>query len=127
MKICSKCDEEKLLTEFTRNGDHRWCKSCVRGYDNIRHKEIAVKRRAQKNARQEHIKEWYRDYKSSVYCNRCGVDHPAVIEFHHTAGDKIDCVSNMVVRGFAIKRILEEIQKCEVLCSNCHKYEHWVE
>jgi len=29
-------------------------------------------------------------------------------------------VSNMVLRGFRRRTILEEIAKCELVCANCH-------
>lgn len=36
-------------------------------------------------------------------------------------------ISKMVHEGFSINRIKEEIKKCEVLCSNCHRELHFKE
>ncbi len=127
MKCYTRCDKERLLTEFHREGQHFWCKFCVKEYDHIRHEKNAVKIRAQKKARIKRIRNWYREYKSNLFCTRCTVSHPAVIEFHHVSGDKTECISIMVLAGYGIDRILEEMQKCEVVCSNCHKIEHWKE
>jgi hypothetical protein len=40
--------------------------------------------------------------------------------------EKRDDVSRLVARGFARERIRDEIEKCEVLCANCHRKEHYV-
>jgi hypothetical protein len=34
-------------------------------------------------------------------------------------------VSRMVYMGFAKEKILDEIDSCRVLCSNCHRKEHY--
>jgi hypothetical protein len=34
-------------------------------------------------------------------------------------------ISVAVCYGWSIARVFEEIEKCEVLCANCHFKEHW--
>ena len=78
--------------------------------------------------RKKQIKKWLQEYKKSLVCSKCEENHPATLEFHHPAGLKKDrSVSEMVADGISIKRVLEEIKKCEVLCSNCHKKIHYKE
>ena len=43
-----------------------------------------------------------------------------VLEFHHVGGEDI-AVGAMVSGGCSIRRIMAEIQKCKVLCANCHR------
>lgn len=78
--------------------------------------------------RKKQIKNWLQNYKKHLSCLMCGECHPATLEFHHSEGSKKDrAISEMVVDGMSIKRITEEIKKCEVLCSNCHKKIHYKE
>ena len=56
----------------------------------------------------------------SHHCVVCGEDDPAVLEFDHVdQSTKDKAVSNMVVNSIA--KIKTEIEKCRVLCANCHK------
>lgn len=63
-------------------------------------------------------------YRATQKCNRCGYSDFRALHFHHL-GDKHMSVSQMVKDGYAWKRILTEIEKCEVLCANCHAIEHY--
>lgn len=58
-------------------------------------------------------------------CKRCGFrKHPRALQFHHTNPDeKTMGVSRMIQNSFSWDRILEEIDKCEILCANCHAVE----
>lgn len=74
------------------------------------------------------IKQWLKDYKKNLSCSKCDEDHPATLEFHHIKRhEKEKSIGNMTGDGFSIKKILEEIKKCEVLCANCHKKLHYKE
>ena len=76
------------------------------------------------NDRKKEIKKWFRKYKENLKCNRCPENHPSCIDFHHN-GEKDFDVSFLVAKGYSKNRILEELKKCEVLCANCHRKEHW--
>ncbi len=53
-------------------------------------------------------------------CADCGERYPPyVMDFDHL-GDKVAPVSYMVP-VYGSERILAEIAKCEVVCSNCHR------
>lgn len=61
-----------------------------------------------------------------VRCLRCGENHPAVLDFHHRDPSKKSLgIAKMVCLGYSVKRIKFEIEKCDVLCSNCHRKEHF--
>jgi hypothetical protein len=69
----------------------------------------------------------YEEYKSVHTCVLCGEENPVVLEFHHLKkrnGKKHKTISNMVTSHALWDRILEEINKCVVLCSNCHLIVH---
>ncbi|MBI2285570.1 HNH endonuclease [Candidatus Saccharibacteria bacterium] len=63
------------------------------------------------------------EYLKDKSCEVCGIDDPRVLEFDHI---------NPVTKSFTIARgisslllswekILTEIEKCQILCANCHK------
>lgn len=68
---------------------------------------------------------WYKEYKRSLKCSRCPETFFACLEFHHPKKDKTNLISRMVGQGCSIESIKKEMSKCIVLCSNCHRKEHW--
>jgi len=58
-------------------------------------------------------------------CEECGEDRHKCLQFHHPEKEeKTKNISEMVNDGFSLERIVEEIEKCEVLCANCHTIHH---
>ncbi len=59
-------------------------------------------------------------------CSICGYNaHPAALDFNHIVGDKNFSISQD--SKIALHKLLGEIDKCEILCANCHRvhtYEH---
>ena len=59
-------------------------------------------------------------YKLYVGCIDCGYkENPQALQFDHVRG-KTEEVSRMIRKVSSLKRIKEEIRKCEVRCANCH-------
>lgn len=59
-----------------------------------------------------------------VPCADCGGRfHYVAMDFDHL-GDKVMSVANMVQQG-SLSKLLAEIAKCEVVCSNCHRVRTW--
>jgi len=62
-------------------------------------------------------------YKLKHKC-RCGEDNPNCLAFHHIdVENKIAEVSTLAKLGH-ITKLKAEIEKCEILCINCHRLEH---
>lgn len=102
----------------------------AREYNRQYHLKNWAKRKAShlkwKRKRRLQLALWLRNYKKSLSCVRCKEYHPACLDFHHQDRNKKDAsVSNMVSQGFAIKTIKIEIDKCIILCRNCHAKEHY--
>ena len=74
--------------------------------------------------RKKKLRQWYHDFKSTLSCS-CGENHPSCIVFHHKDGDKEMDISMAINYGWGIKRILSEIGKCVIMCSNCHRKLHY--
>ena len=60
-------------------------------------------------------------------CADCGGRFPYyVMDFDHLPGfEKKEGVANMRHRTASWKAVLEEIAKCELVCSNCHRARTW--
>ena len=73
----------------------------------------------------EHSKglmDFVHSYKLSKGCNICGYKKSAYsLVFHHREPNKkVLSISRCVSRCWSKKQILEEIEKCTILCRNCH-------
>jgi hypothetical protein len=71
------------------------------------------------------------DYKASVGCD-CGETDPRALDLHHRDGDKHKALISRRVDGTSRnggnkwssmkwQEIVEEIERCDVLCANCHR------
>lgn len=61
------------------------------------------------------------DYLADKSCADCGNSDPRVFEFDHTSDDKEFNIGDAIQKGVSWKRIQEEIDKCDVVCANCHR------
>lgn len=58
-------------------------------------------------------------------CMRCGGVFPTVVyDFHHTDPSVKDTAVSRLW-AYPWKDILFEVEKCKLLCSNCHRIEHY--
>lgn len=76
------------------------------------------------NQMRRKIKEWAVQYKGGQ-CENCGYNKcNDALDFHHRDKNKKDfCLSdkNLILRWSEIKK---ELDKCSLLCANCHREEH---
>lgn len=69
------------------------------------------------------IKEKAIQYKGGC-CVQCGYStHPAALQFHHIDSTQKD-VDWSKLRLRSWNRIIEELDKCIILCANCHSIVH---
>lgn len=130
MKQCSQCKKTKPESDFGWRNKKRQvllgiCKECKRSNDRLyyqnntqRREKLALTRKA--NA--DKTKQFIQDYKAHRGCAHCGDTRYYVLDFHHPDQNKEYEVSQM--HGFSLEKIIREIEKCEVLCANCHREEH---
>lgn len=81
-----------------------------------------IKQRAREHKKKNQaIAKEYIELIKSVPCMDCRQKFPTIaMDFDHIR-DKHMPVSQMVNAGLSLNRIKEEIEKCEVVCSNCHR------
>ena len=71
--------------------------------------------------RYEKINKFINDYKLSKGCAICGYNKCAsALDFHHPNNDKEFNVS-IGKTSKSIEKIKQEMNKCTVICSNCHR------
>jgi hypothetical protein len=67
--------------------------------------------------------QWHK-FKSDLSCAKCGQNHPATLDFHHVMKDPSNKKVNSLTKVGMYTAALEELKKCVVLCSNCHRIHH---
>lgn len=70
----------------------------------------------------ERNKDFVDAYKIATRCKDCNKNYPPmVMEFDHVSDDKFMSVSVLVGNGYPVDVIREEMNKCELVCANCHR------
>ena len=68
-----------------------------------------------------YLAQYLRDLKTKTPCVDCRISYPYyVMDFDHVRGQKHANVMELV-STLSKKKIDEEIAKCEIVCSNCHR------
>jgi hypothetical protein len=134
LKKCKKCDKLKPLSEFwnrkkEKDGKSSNCKICASNhskkeyyekYKENHNSKVTLKRKQKKNQFEEYLK------LLDLKCIVCGENHPAVLDFHHKNPlEKIDTIANLKWSGCGLETLKKEIDKCDVMCSNCHRKHHY--
>ncbi|AGM11402.1 HNH endonuclease [Halogranum tailed virus 1] len=86
-----------------------------------RNREEEKERIANRKAK---LRQWVADYKHERGCSNCDEEHPAALDFHHHNDDKSESVAKLANDGYSKEAIKEEMEKCIILCANCHRKEH---
>jgi hypothetical protein len=105
--------------------DDSWASLSV---DQRWHYRNSVHNRNRTLTRRARLRSWVNELKADAGCRRCGESDAACLDYHHRDGvGKEMNVSQMVSYGYAFDELREEVAKCDVLCANCHRKEHFVE
>lgn len=89
-------------------------------YEANRAKRIAASTITKKRLRAE-----FNAFKARLSCVKCGESHPATLDFHHVIKDPSNPkISDLTRKGSYSLAIEEIMNKCIVLCSNCHRKHH---
>lgn len=108
------------------------CKACVAersrlwrlehpGYATQYMREYIKKNYAQMKARMDAKRQEIAEWKRERGCTVCGETEPWVLDMHHL--DPNEKESNPA-QSATLKTFLKEVDKCVLLCSNCHRKVH---
>jgi hypothetical protein len=96
--------------EKRREASRRWY---------LRNRQEQIKRVM---ARSQKLRQEVYDYKEANPCLDCGKHYPhPVMEFDHVRGDKVANVGDLLKRNNTKKGLWGEIEKCDLVCANCHR------
>ena len=103
-----------------------------KGYSDAQPKDIIDKKYYEKHRkeiylrRQKRVRETMRELKLKFggKCNICGYNKSLyALDFHHLR-DK-DAEVYRLVKDFSKEKALKEVEKCVLICANCHREEHF--
>lgn len=130
-KYCGTCKEIKLKEDFNKNkcksdGLNSLCRICSnlrsKKYysENLTHHRKVIRKRNIQLKLNNQIKLF--NYLKNNPCVDCNENNIVVLEFDHKDNvEKIMNVSKLIGGYHKWDKIKEEIDKCDVRCSNCHK------
>ena len=142
-KLCVKCLKKKSILKFKTKANgrpHSYCLDCEIGY----YREYNASRYISPESRDAELKRAKVHYQATLRparmqrkielimlmggkCDRCGYNKSAAaLDFHHRPGYvKTRTISHLLAvnQTWAWIAALTEAEKCEILCSNCHREE----
>ena len=115
-KICTVCKESKALDEFPKHPQHKdgynsVCKKCMQKSN----------KKCRLNKKIHFIK------KMGGECTNCKIklteNNWPIFDFHHIDPSQKE-VSWSTLRNWSNDKIEKELNKCTLLCANCHRLLH---
>ena len=67
------------------------------------------------------------EFKATLKCAVCNENHPAVLDFHHVNPAEKEYAISTLVSNKSFTKARKEVEKCIVLCANCHRKHHYGE
>lgn len=111
-KICKLCGDEFETIKY--GGKRIYCFNCnpqgsSKSITLIRRKakEIGVKKLGSK-------------------CKKCGEDRFYLFDFHHRNPEEKEGDLSDFSKGYDLNKFFEELEKCDLLCANCHREFHYL-
>lgn len=131
MKYCSRCKLKKPTIEFASKKKAKdklqpYCRICnqvcSKRYYTENREAHKLRTTAEKKKRKKLLAEYIKQVKN-IPCTDCGKRYPPyVMDFdHRDPSQKLYIVSEIVNRSVSMTRLKDEIIKCDVVCSNCHR------
>lgn len=108
--ICKACDSAKQREYYKNNRDKCLARSKnrARSYNKIHPNVVFIN-----------------GYKQECGCYHCGEDDVRCLQLHHLdPKTKKFHVNSTFIRNKTVDILIQELDKCIVLCANCHFIEH---
>jgi hypothetical protein len=103
----------------TREEKYKYWKEVWYPKNKARHIAYAIE---WNNKRREAIRTMLSKLKVERGCVDCGYNaDPIALDFDHISDNKLFTISRAQRAGYSDEKIMAEVAKCEVVCSNCHR------
>jgi hypothetical protein len=119
LKTCRYCHKQYPETDFgvaatlpNKVYRRQKCRHCYR-----KTKKLLITRQ----------RKWVKEYKIQKKCERCGISDFRVLDFHHSSPRKKDFNISDFRYKAGFSKLKEEVEKCSLLCANCHRIVHYEE
>ena len=134
-KVCPSCKLTKPFSEFHKDrisvtGRAHYCKECANSKSRAHHREKSKNEEWAESRRQKMSEKTKQSKLRAIEylggsCLDCGGVFPFyVFDFHHLDGNtKSDNPSRSLRRSWEKAKV--ELDKCVLLCSNCHRGRHF--
>jgi hypothetical protein len=132
-KKCVTCNKSKILDEFNANKKHKdgkqpSCRECTKLWS----KQHYVKNKENIKTGIQKLKDQRKDYilnvKKNSNCLKCNENRFYMLDFHHTdSNEKEFNISELANKNLSWEKTKNEIEKCIILCRNCHTEFHYLE
>lgn len=100
------------------------CKKCMNvSWKRSRQKKLAHYKQVQKQ-RQSNKRKEFNEWKSAHICELCGEQDSCCLDLHHLDPKEKDIEVSLIIHSWSWKRIQQEVQKCIIICANCHRKVH---
>lgn len=126
MKVCPRCSIAKEMEEFNwrskiKQTRQSICKECQRQINIEHYQNNSEQYKARARQFKKELKEKFAEWLSDKSCIDCGENDPVVLDCDHVSGNKVDNIAKMLNDTRPWEIIIEELSKCEIRCSNCHR------
>ena len=133
-KVCSKCKRELEVSNFRWKNKskgllHSQCKDCQKAQEKIHYQE-SKERQESVRLTAEFQKErniLLVEQARQCGCKKCGETRSYVLDFHHRNPNEKSNVLAHMIKSSSEANVIAELEKCDVLCANCHREFHYLE
>lgn len=125
-KRCGRCGKRKSLDAFSKNrtkkdGLNYSCRECHAVHTRKHYLNNKAFYKAKAKQYDKDLTTWIRSFKD-VPCKDCKQKFkPWQMDFDHVRGKKLFELSDARLTCWSRPKLLKEMAKCEVVCSNCHR------
>tara|TARA_B100002019_G_C20868201_1_gene402687 strand:+ start:52 stop:552 length:501 start_codon:yes stop_codon:yes gene_type:complete len=102
------------------------CPEKRRQYKQEHHQKTKKKKRKQQNQLKDKRKIFILEemQKRGNKCAKCGFSDIRALDWHHLdPSKKVDSISNLERNRVSMNKLQSELDKCELVCANCHRIE----
>ncbi len=128
-KDCKRCQKTLDTNNFSINksrydGYQSHCIKCMKEYRKEHYRNNKQQYYNRNIVQKERLGIWIQEYKKYRSCKDCKKSYPYepwLMEFDHLDSDLKEMAVSLIARYGSLKKVIKEIEKCDLLCVLCHR------